>query len=289
VVPSSALNGGRDEQYKLCLARADTLTGSDGANTISGGGGDDNLTGAGGGDTLQGGDGNDSIAARDTVVDAVACGAGTDSAVVDPEDTVAECEVVDTGVPDVPPPVLGKSFNIEPLSGTVYVILPAGSAAARAAASRRHRLEDLENVPIGSKVDTRKGAAVLTSARNRAGDTQSARFSRGLFTVKQAARNGAYTELVLSGAGFRSCRTKRAAASASKARRTLFGSGKGRFRTKGRFSSATVRGTEWGVRELCEGTLTRVRRGTVLVRDFRRHRTIKVRTGHTYLAKASRR
>ncbi|MDP8944090.1 MAG: hypothetical protein M3N16_08245, partial [Actinomycetota bacterium] len=41
---------------------------------------------------------------------------------------------------------------------------------------------------------------------------------------------------------------------------------KGRFRTKGRSSHATVRGTVWLVEDRCDGTHVRVRRGAVEVR-----------------------
>ena len=60
----------------------------------------------------------------------------------------------------------------------------------------------------------------------------------------------------------------------------------GRFRTSGRYSAATVRGTDWVTTDRCDGTLTRVTRGTVIVRDFRRSRNITVRTGKSYLARA---
>ena len=65
----------------------------------------------------------------------------------------------------------------------------------------------------------------------------------------------------------------------------LWGSGKGKFRTDGKYSSATVRGTIWLVQDRCEGTLTKVRRGTVAVRDFKRKKTVTVKAGHTYLAR----
>jgi hypothetical protein len=68
----------------------------------------------------------------------------------------------------------------------------------------------------------------------------------------------------------------------------LWGSGKGKFRTNGKYSAATVRGTIWLVEDRCEGTLTKVRRGTVRVRDFRRKKTVTVKAGHTYLARAQR-
>ena len=68
----------------------------------------------------------------------------------------------------------------------------------------------------------------------------------------------------------------------------LWGSGKGKFRTSGKYSSATVRGTIWLVEDRCDGTLTKVTRGTVQVRDLRRKKTVTVRAGHSYLARAQR-
>jgi archaeosine-15-forming tRNA-guanine transglycosylase len=59
----------------------------------------------------------------------------------------------------------------------------------------------------------------------------------------------------------------------------------GRFRTHGRHSQATVRGTRWLTVDRCDGTLTKVTRGAVSVRDFVRHRTVLVRSGHSYLAR----
>ena len=68
----------------------------------------------------------------------------------------------------------------------------------------------------------------------------------------------------------------------------LWGSGKGKFRTDGKYSAATVRGTIWLVEDRCEGTLTKVTRGTVSVRDFKRKKTVSVKAGHSYLARAQR-
>ncbi len=69
----------------------------------------------------------------------------------------------------------------------------------------------------------------------------------------------------------------------------LWGNGKGRFRTTGKYSSATVRGTIWLTQDECDGTLTRVRRGVVSVRDFKRKKTLNVKAGHSYLARAVKR
>ena len=70
--------------------------------------------------------------------------------------------------------------------------------------------------------------------------------------------------------------------------RRLWGKGKGSFRTAGKRSTATVRGTWWLVEDRCDGTLTRVREGRVDVRDLRLRKTIKLRAGKRslYLAKA---
>jgi hypothetical protein len=68
---------------------------------------------------------------------------------------------------------------------------------------------------------------------------------------------------------------------------SLWGNGKGKFRTNGKYSSATVRGTIWLTQDRCDGTLTTVKRGIVSVRDFKRGRTVSVKAGHSYLARAA--
>ena len=47
-----------------------------------------------------------------------------------------------------------------------------------------------------------------------------------------------------------------------------------------------MRGTIWDVTDRCDGTLTHVKRGKVIVRDFRRKKNVTVTTGKSYLAKA---
>ena len=47
-----------------------------------------------------------------------------------------------------------------------------------------------------------------------------------------------------------------------------------------------MRGTIWVTADRCDGTLTRVKRGSVRVRDFRRRRSIIVRAGKSYFAPA---
>ena len=101
------------------------------------------------------------------------------------------------------------------------------------------------------------------------------------------------TELRLKGSSFSRCRARGAAAAAGRdaaqlSRRTirrLRASARGRFRTRGRHSAATVAGTVWITADRCDGTLTHVKRGKVAVRDLRRKRTITLTAGKSYLAR----
>ena len=61
----------------------------------------------------------------------------------------------------------------------------------------------------------------------------------------------------------------------------------GKFRTKGRYAAATVRGTKWTIADRCDGTLTHDLTDSVVVNDFVRHKTIVLHAGQSYLAKAT--
>jgi hypothetical protein len=67
--------------------------------------------------------------------------------------------------------------------------------------------------------------------------------------------------------------------------RKLWGDGSGSFRTRGQYSAATVRGTQWLTEDRCDGTFTRVVRGVVSVQDFVRHKSVILRAGKQYLAR----
>jgi hypothetical protein len=123
------------------------------------------------------------------------------------------------------------------------------------------------------------------------GRTQTGTFHGGLFQVRQPAGARGLTELVLRGP-LPTCTAGGARAAASTAKRpprSLWGhDNHGRFRTRASNSVITVRGTTWFVSDRCDGTLTRVTRGSVSVRDLRRGRTVVVRAGHSYLARGRR-
>jgi hypothetical protein len=102
-------------------------------------------------------------------------------------------------------------------------------------------------------------------------------------------------QLTLTGGDFTTCTTPRRTSARApssgqtpnpKPIRSLWGKGKGHFRTKGRYSSATVRGTEWLTTDRCDGTLTSVTQGIVRVTDFTLKKTVTVTAGNNYLAPA---
>jgi hypothetical protein len=178
-----------------------------------------------------------------------------------------------------PPPVLGQSVNVAPREGAVAAKVPGSTAFTRVVA--------IASLPVGALVDARKGSVTLRVALP-GGETQSAIFHGGLFEVRQRGTGSGMTELVLRGAP-PSCGARGARAAATRRRRprrALWGhDSHGRFRTRGSNSVATVRGTTWYVEDRCGATLTRVRSGSVSVRDLGRHRTVVVRAGHSYLAR----
>ena len=59
----------------------------------------------------------------------------------------------------------------------------------------------------------------------------------------------------------------------------------GRFRTRGRHSTATVRGTQWLTKDTCSSTTTVVKRGSVVVRDLVKRRNVVVKQGRRYIAR----
>jgi hypothetical protein len=200
---------------------------------------------------------------------------------------------------DLDNPTLGVDVNVQEVSGTVLVGIRG--AAARASGKGRASqkgitfvpLSEARQIPVGSFLDTRRGTVRLESAANARGKRQRGTFVQGLFQVRQSKKRSArgLTDLVLKGSSFRSCRARgsrdaSAAGLSRRAIRRLRANARGRYRTSGRNSAATVRGTKWGVTDRCDGTLTKVQRGSVVVRDFRRKKNIIVKAGKSYLAKA---
>jgi hypothetical protein len=188
--------------------------------------------------------------------------------------------------PPAPPPTLtrpvaGKTVNVAPVSGTVKIKRPGSK--------RFVTLTGEAQIPVGSSIDTRKGRISITAAQGK-GKTATADFYDGLFRLTQTKGSKPVATLTLTER--LSCPRKGSASTAAtkkKKKRRLWGDGKGRFRTKGKHSAATVVGTKWLVADRCASTLTRVVRGRVKVRDFAKRKTVTVRAGKRYTARAKRR
>src|SRR3954471_6340035 len=147
------------------------------------------------------------------------------------------------------------------LGRTVVVMATDGHPTVKSPHKKRQKLKRGKAVvvPVGSTVDATSGHVKLTSARTGKG-TQSGVFSKGAFDVTQRKSDG-LTDLTLSGGSFGVCdaaaRAHKPVVGAANKRRRLFGRAHGRFRTRGRNSSATVRGTEWLTEDTCQGTVVK--------------------------------
>ena len=170
---------------------------------------------------------------------------------------------------------------VEPADGTILVRLP-GSRTFVA-------LDVTKDIPFGSEVDARDGKVRLTALPTAGKPPETADFYDGLFTIHKV---GGFIELRLSEKLTGCPKAKKSASAAQKKKpksRKLWGDGKGKFRTKGQFSAATVRGTKWLVQDTCTTTLTRVTQGVVAVNDFVKRKTVLVKKGKSYTARAKRR
>jgi CSLREA domain-containing protein len=174
-------------------------------------------------------------------------------------------------------PVAGESIVASKSKGTVKVKLPGSDEF--------FVLQDGQQLPMGTTFDTTHGRVNIRADQGHGVANKKAWFYQGVFKVNQTKGNKPLTTLTLTGK--LQCGGKGKASSALKKKKTrrLWGNGKGRFSTKGKHSAATVVGTKWLVEDRCNGTLTRVVRGVVKVRDFKKRKTVKVRAGHSYFAR----
>ena len=182
-------------------------------------------------------------------------------------------------------PVLGATVTLGEVKGAPLVRLPG--------TDRFVPLTRDSTVPVGALVDATNGTIELTSVRDSSGKTQTGTFWGGVFKVVQS-RNDTVTELALSGGDFSDCKTTKrrgrgkVVAAGAKRKRRLWGRDRGgRFRTRGRNASATVRGTRWLTEDRCEGTYFKVTEGAIDVRDERKRKTVRLKRGGSYLAAAA--
>jgi hypothetical protein len=195
--------------------------------------------------------------------------------------------------PSLPPPVavpvLAKTGDVAPLSGTVLVRLPGSKTFVA--------LTTLTSIPFGTVIDATNGHVQVTTAGPHGG-TQVGEFFDGEFILTQG-RNGMVVA-TLTGGNFSVCPTARerahkasrealtAAASRKHIVRKLWTNAHGSFSTRGNYAAGAVAGTEWLTEDLCDGTLIRVTRDKVKVTNLVTHHTKTVKVGHSYTAAAPR-
>jgi sugar lactone lactonase YvrE len=191
----------------------------------------------------------------------------------------------------LPPPVAGKSANVTKTAGQVFVTRPHSRVP--------EPLVEPQHIPVGTTIDTRKGAVKIESARStKDGDAQVGNAFGGRFIFRQRVQPTVLTNLVLVGGSFATCRPstrRRAPGTAPVAARRkgkgkgkpnhkvreLWGNAHGPTETTGADAAASDKGTEWLTADYCNGTLVRVTQGVVFVRPLRGHTNpIRVTAGN---------
>jgi hypothetical protein len=196
------------------------------------------------------------------------------------------CELFPSGAI---PPVAGRTSVVRLVSGDVFVRVPSPGATFRP-------LKGVASIPVGSLVDASKGAIAVQTAANGFAPTsrgyrrQNATVRAGIFRIRQARarrqRAAIATDLLLEHPpNARVACTRRTPRKG--VMRTLTVAVKGYFRTIGGASTATARNATFTTADRCDGTLTTVTRGRVVLKPRKgRRKAITVRAGRRYLMKA---
>jgi hypothetical protein len=202
-------------------------------------------------------------------------------------------------------PVALKSVAVKVVSGEVFYKPPSGTAPGAHLGQAPPGFKPLQGaatLPVGTTLETSDGRVELkAAAATSGGKTMTGQFFDGRFTIRQVrqGKRGSsarklFTQLRLRGGKFGpTChptaagaeRTLAARKRSKKKVRRLWGDGKGSFQTRGQGAAATVRGTRWLTEDRCDGTLVRVRRGVVEVRDLINKRTVRLKAGQSYVAR----
>lgn len=187
---------------------------------------------------------------------------------------------------DVPPPPEPGEVNVIPSGGGGQcVAVKGGGGCQPLEAGAQVLIDDVLYInPSTSRVVIQSTAGIGT-------------FYGGRFDVKEIDGGGVKPILVmrLVGGSFKKkcgAATRTTAGLEAQAKkkpvRRLWGKGKGRFRTRGRYSSGTVRGTNWVTTDFCDGTNTRVVAGIVQVYDLVLKKFIILKSGESYFANAGK-
>lgn len=213
------------------------------------------------------------------------------------DNSSASTTVVDQGAPPPAPPAPTTPGTVNAIStGTVFVngIAVAPDTVFLIKAGDVVQLNGfLTFTTIGGSVGTFSNVPFTGSRRL----TSSSALLRAAvdgptsyFTIGAPTDASGQTVLTLTNGDFNTCSAPRKL-SANKPKATvvrqLWGHAKGNFRTTAKYSSATIRGTTWGVQDRCDGTLTTALDDPVDVFDNTLGKTVTITGGQTYLAKPS--
>ena len=176
-----------------------------------------------------------------------------------------------------PQPEFHDSVVARPVSGKILVKRPGATEFAALDASR--------GIPLGSIVDAKNGKIQLTVEPGQGKPVQKALFYGGIFLVTQP---GTTLDVKLV-EELAPCAKKAKSAAAKPKTRKLWGDGKGKFRTSGQYSAATVRGTTWFVQDSCDGHAhPREGRRRQRARQRAQEGRCSLRAGKSYIAKPRR-
>ena len=205
------------------------------------------------------------------------------------------------------PPVLGQTFNIAPVSGVVLVKINGVFVPLTQLKQITPNIEinalhgTITLVTAGGGPSGAHDAAAKGKKHKPKVKTQQGTFGGAVFKLNQAKRGAnkglvtlTLVENAFKGApSYATCKKHKAgeasaAALSSKTLQLLKANAKGKFATKGKYGSATVRGTNWTTADRCDGTFIHDLTDSVAVTDFVRHKTIILHAGQSYLAKAKK-
>jgi hypothetical protein len=195
---------------------------------------------------------------------------------------LAAAGILASEVTDAPFLQAGVNGNVAPVTGTVLVELPGSGTFVT--------LTGLRQVPFGTIIDATNGKVTVTTIGPH-GELQSMTFYAGEFELVQ----GPHDQVIatLDGGRFHRCPTARERSHLARASSThkhvvrkLWAEGHGSYSTKGNYAAGAVVGTRWLTEDLCNGTLIHVATDSVEVTNLVTHHRLRVRAGHSYLAKA---
>lgn len=189
---------------------------------------------------------------------------------------------------DQPPPPDPGEVNVTPSGGgRQCVALKEGAGCQSLDFGQQIQIEDIAYInPRGGKVILQSivGIGSFYGGRFNVQEINSPPTPRS----SSAAQAKPILIVKLVGGSFKRCGKSNRALAGSNAKkkpvRRLWGKGKGRFRTRGRYSSGTVRGTNWVTEDFCDGTNIRVVRGIVQVYDLVLKKFVILKPGQGYFA-----